>query len=107
MPSPAVAILEPAKPPSIRPMFCPELLAAFSAACSLIANLKNNNSQEAVLIHKLASELRKLVVEAVDDWFSFGNSFECDDILERTNGVRGQIECALSPEPIIEAEVSD
>ena len=67
MPSPAVAALEPAKPPSIRPMFYPELLAAFSAARSLIANLKNDDSQEAVPIHELASELRELVVEAVDD----------------------------------------
>ena len=70
-------------------------------------NLKNDDSQQAVPIHELASELRELVVEAVDDWLSFGDSFECDDILERANGVRGRIERALSPEPIVEAEVSD
>ena len=52
-------------------MFRPELLAFFSAARSLIVNLKNDDSQQAVPIHELASELRELVVEAVDDWFSF------------------------------------
>ena len=88
-------------------MFCPELLAAFSAARSLIANLKNDDSQEAAPIHELASELRELVVEAVDDWFSFGDSFEYDDILERANGICGRIERTLSPEQIVEAEVSD
>ena len=60
--------------------------------------MKNDDSQQAIPIHELASELRELVVEAVDDWFSFGDSFECDDILERANGVRARIERALSPD---------
>ena len=77
MPSPAVAVFDPARGLSIQPMLLSELSAAFSAAHSLLTILKNDDSQAGPL-DKLSFELRELVVEAVDDWFLFGDGFECD-----------------------------
>ena len=87
-------------------MLRPELSAAFSSARSVLAILKNSDSQPR-LLKELSSKLCELVVEAVDNWLLFGDGFECVKILERASDVRGQIKCALSPEPIVDAEVSD
>ena len=69
-------------------------------------NLKNDESQ-AESFDELSIELRELVVEAVDDWFSFGDGFECEDLIERTNAIRSRMERALLPEPIVGDEASD
>ena len=106
MPSPTIAASAQAKPPSLRPMFLPELSAAFSAARSALDILKNDDGL-ADLLDELSSELRELVLEAADDWFSFGDGFECDDVLDRVNGIRERIERPSSPKPIVEAEASD
>ena len=106
MPSPAMAALRRARPPSIQPMIPPDLSAAFSSARSVLAILKNSDSQPG-LLDELSSELRELVVEAVDDWLLFGDGFECVEILEHANDVGGRIKRALSPEPIVDAEDSD
>ena len=87
-------------------MIRPELSAAFSSARSVLAILKNSDSQPG-LLDELSSELRELVVEAVDNWLLFSNGFECVKILERANDVQGQIKHALMPESIVDAEVSD
>ena len=66
MPSPAVAVFDPARGLSIQPMLLSELSAAFSAAHSLLTILKNDDSQAGPL-DELSFKLRELVVEAVND----------------------------------------